>query len=501
MAPAAATARAASLCFQLRVNRMHVDGLRRFQESFVREATRPGIDTAVLSCPRGNGKSWIAGHLVARALTPRDPLHVPGGESVLVSGSIEQCRIVYRAARAILDAGPHAAEYRYVDSATRVGISHRPSATRLRVLGSAAKRAMGFVDVPLVIADEPGVYDVASGQLMHDAIMTARGKPGSPLRAIYVGTIAPATIGWWPELVERGSHRSTYVMHLAGDPETWDSWPTIRKANPLTAVSADFRRKLLEERDEARRDTRLKARFLSYRLNVPSGDESTMLLTVDDWQAVLAREVPARAGRPIVGVDLGSGRAWSAAVAMYSSGRVEALAIAPGLPSIDEQEKRDRVPRTTYSRLVEAGSLHVAEGLRVQPPGQLWAAVCATWGRPARVLCDYFRLPELKDVVRAEAPIFPRRPLWSTAAEDIRGVRRLAKDGPLSCAPESRGLLTASLAAALVKNDEHGNVRMVKRGTNGEARDDVVAALCLSAGSLERELAKPAATFPSYVVA
>ena len=46
-------------------------------------------------------------------------------------------------------------------------------------------------------------------------------------------------------------------------------------------------------------------------MNRPSGDESTVLLTVTDWERVTAREVPEREGRPIVGVDLGGGRAWS----------------------------------------------------------------------------------------------------------------------------------------------------------------------------------------------
>ena len=39
-------------------------------------------------------------------------------------------------------------------------------------------------------------------------------------------------------------------------------------------------------------------------------------------------------GRPIVGVDLGGGRAWSSAVAYYPNGRVEALAVAPGVPDV-----------------------------------------------------------------------------------------------------------------------------------------------------------------------
>ena len=67
-------------------------------------------------------------------------------------------------------------------------------------------------------------------------------------------------------------------------------------------------------------DSRLKARFLSYRLNVPSGDESEILLTVADWEAIEDRPVPGRVGKAIVGVDLGGGRALSSAVALWTSG-------------------------------------------------------------------------------------------------------------------------------------------------------------------------------------
>ena len=168
--------------------------------------------------------------------------------------------------------------------------------------------------------------------------------------------------GWWHNLIADGSHGSTFAQVLQGNPEKWDRWSEIRRCNPLTSISPDFRRKLLEERDAALADTRLKARFLSYRLNIPSGDESEVLLTVDDWQRVAAREVPDRVGRPLVALDLGGGRAWSAAVALYANGRTEALAVAPGIPSLGEQETRDRVPGGTYARLAESGALMVAEG-------------------------------------------------------------------------------------------------------------------------------------------
>ena len=459
--------------------------LRPFQKRFIRAATSSGIDTAALSLPRGNGKSYLAAYLVSRILTPDDELFVSGSESVLCAASIEQARIVFRFARATLEPS---GEYAFLDSHTRIGIRHKATNTRLRVLGSNGKTAMGLVGCPWAIADEPGAWEVNGGTLLHDAIETAKGKPGSPLRAIYIGTLAPAMSGWWHDLVKRGPHRSNYVQALIGNPERWDQWPEIRRCNPLTAIDANFRRKLLEERDEARRDSRLKARFLSYRLNVPSGDESTMLLSLEDWKRVISRPVAERDGLPIVGIDLGAGRAWSAAVAAWTTGRIEALAVAPGIPSIEAQEKRDRVPSGTYQTLIDIGALSVAEGLRVQPPAELWQSVTDAWGAPEAVVCDRFRIAELQDTVNG-TPVIPRVTRWSEASSDIRALRKLALDGPLSCSPSSRALIAASLAAAVVENDKQGSMRLVKLGTNNTGRDDVAVALTLVAGMLQRAMA------------
>lgn len=85
----------------------------------------------------------------------------------------------------------------------------------------------------------------------------------------------------------------------------------------------------------------------------------------------------------------------------------------------------------------------------------------------------------------------PRIARWSEAGEDIRALRRMAADGPLACAESSRPLLTASLSAAMVVNDDQGNTRLKKKGTNNTARDDVAAALVLSAGAHMRSLSQP----------
>ena len=167
--------------------------LRPFQRRFIKAATAPGIDVAALSMPRGNGKSALAAHLLTRVMTETDPLFRPGTESVLCAASIQQARIVFRFLRADLEGtGP----YRFVDSATRIGCLHKPTNTRLRIIGSSGRTAMGLVGCPWAVCDEPGSWEVLGGELMNDAIQTALGKPGSPMRVVYIGTKAPAaTVG------------------------------------------------------------------------------------------------------------------------------------------------------------------------------------------------------------------------------------------------------------------------------------------------------------------
>ena len=465
--------------------------LRPFQRRFIERATAPGVDTAVLSVPRGNGKSWLAAYLLMHAMTPGDPLHIPGSEYLLCAASIEQARLCFRFVREWLEP---TGEYRFMDSVTRIGIVHKATNTRMRVLSSNGKTSMGIVNCPLLVADEPGSWEIVGGQLMHDAIQTALGKPGSPMRVIYIGTLAPGALAaghWYYDLVHDGTHRSTYVQALRGDAEKWDTWPEIRRCNPLTAISPEFRAKLLEERDAARADSRLKARFLSYRLNLPSGDEATMLLTVDDWECVTRRAATERVGKPAVGIDLGAGRAWSAAVGIWKGGRIEAIAVAPGIPSLADQEKRDRQPAGTYQRLYDAGLLRLADGLRVPPPAMLIEAIKQEWGTPGVIIADRFRESELRDVIGG-IPLETRVTRWSEAASDIRAVRKLAKDGPLSCAPESQQIVAASLAVAWIKNDDAGSSRLVKRGHQNCSRDDIAAALLLCAGAYQRAATKPA---------
>ena len=80
---------------------------------------------------------------------------------------------------------------------------------------------------------------------------------------------------------------------------------------------------------------------------------------------------------------------------------------------------------------------------------------------------------------------------WFDAAADIRALRKGFRDGPFSIDEGSRALLTASLSAAYVKNDDQGNTRLAKDGKNNRARDDVAAALLLASGAWERAASTP----------
>ena len=137
------------------------------------------------------------------------------------------------------------------------------------------------------------------------------------------------------------------------------------------------------------------------------------------------------------------------------------MAVAPGIPSIEDQERRDRTPKGTYQTLIDIGALEVADGLHVQPPSQLVAGIRERWGVPRVIVCDRFRLGDLQDAARG-IRLEPRVTMWAQSSEDIRAVRRLSRDGGLAVAEDSQLLIAASLAVATVQSDTSGNSRMIK---------------------------------------
>ena len=70
---------------------------------FERAVENPAYDVVALSGPRSLGKTFMAGRILARALTPGDSLFVDGREVVLGAASLAQARFSYQFTRAILE--------------------------------------------------------------------------------------------------------------------------------------------------------------------------------------------------------------------------------------------------------------------------------------------------------------------------------------------------------------------------------------------------------------
>ena len=191
-----------------------------------------------------------------------------------------------------------------------------------------------------------------------------------------------------------------------------------------------------------------------------------VLLSVDDYQLMADRQVPEPDGAAIVGIDLGHSQGFLARRRLY--GLLGALTPWPFVleyPALRIKRRGTTYQRGLYQRLVDDGRLLVADNLRVVPPEILWDAIVDRWGYPALVVCDRFRLNDLRDVLGQSVPIEPRVTQWSSSSEDIRALRKHVKDGPFALVPTAASkLLITSLSKSRVQSDSSGNVRMIKDG-------------------------------------
>ena len=458
-------------------------GLLPFQEAFVRAVGRKEhpVEIAALSTPRACGKSWLCGRMVARSLTPGDPLHEPGVENILCSASTAQARIVLDFAR---DALGESEAYRWrLD-----GGIHKDSRTRVRVISSDSRRALGLgANVRLVIADEPGAWSPTAGRRLWDAVTTALGK--RRMCVVAVGTLAPAPLtgpaSWWPSFVEAGSGEGRHVVLIQASPDKWESFDEVLRCNPVAAINPYLKQTLEREHNAALKSERAARTFKMYRLNLPGGDpvDTQPLITTAEWERVCARPVPECSGKPIVAVDLGGNRSWSAACAIFPSGRIEAWALAPGVPSLADQERADQVPTGTYSELVRSGGLAVDVGRAVPGIERLLARVWA-W-EPRCVVADNYRCPELYQVVNGRVRVIERARSGGEATSNVQALRSLLLDSEAGVSESSRALLGAAWAQTNLVIDNSGITKVTKLDQR-RSRDDASAALLLAAGEQAR---------------
>ena len=458
-------------------------GLLPFQSAFVAAVCRQDNppDIAALSIPRGNGKSWLCGGLVARSLTPGDPLFEPDVENILVSASRSQAAIVLDFTRAALGESD---AYRW----SKDGVIHKDTRTRVRIVSSDARRALGLgANVRLIVADEPGAFGPTEGRRLWDALTTALGKRRTTVVA--VGTLAPAPLtgpaSWWPSFVLSGNSDGRHVSLLQADPEKWTDFDEVLRVNPVAAINPHLRRTLAREHAAALSSERAARPFRQYRLNIPGEPVDTQpLVTAAEWARVCARPVPACEGHPTIGVDLGGSRSWSAACAVWPSGRVESWALAPGVPSLSEQEREDQVSEGAYrgagpvgrSDLWTMGGLFQTSGCCCRVSGS---------GRRSVLVSDPYRSAELYQVVAGRVRIVERARGGGESTSNVQALRARLLDTAAGVTEASRDLLGAAFAQTSLVIDSSGITKVTKARAK-RSRDDAAAALLLAAGELAR---------------
>ena len=385
--------------------------------------------------------------------------------------------------------------YRYQDSGQRVSCTHVATRTRVRVASSDAKRAFGLgANTPIVVGDEPAAWLDRAGTLMYDALETSGGK--ADMKLIFIGTRAPATEGgWWRTLVDHGDGSDSTYRQVHDAPVDGEGQPTdaltmraARRANPLIGWNLHLLPELRDQLRKARQSDDAFARWCSYRLNRPVQPARSVLFTVEAWRQIESRPVPPAVGRPIAGVDIGSSRSWTAGCLLWPSGRCHVALVAPGIPDLSEQERRDGMPSGSYARLVDDGVLEVDAGRQVVRPEKLIDRLLQ-FG-PRLIVGDEFRRPAVADAIGGRAPWVTRRTRWSEITEDIGHCRKLGHDGGLTVTPESSRALMMAFAETEVAADDDGNVRLTKR-RRGRSRDDLCVALVMAAGAAARMPARP----------
>ncbi|MCY3812455.1 MAG: terminase large subunit, partial [Gammaproteobacteria bacterium] len=262
----------------------------RWERRFIRGAF--GVEgDAAMTVARGNGKSAVVAGLACAVADPEGPLHGNRREVVCVASSFGQAKIIFEDCLAMLRAkvGLDKSYWRIQDSENRALIEHRASGARIRCIGSDPKRAHGLRPA-LALLDEPAQWDSAKADRMLAAIRTGLGKsPGS--RLIALGTRPSDPTHWFAKMLE---HSADYAQsHAAREGDGDFAMRTIRRANPSIDHLPSLMARIIQERDDAKRDETLLASYRALRLNRGTSDvERSLLLSPGTWQRAECHQDP-----------------------------------------------------------------------------------------------------------------------------------------------------------------------------------------------------------------
>ena len=462
-----------------------------WEKRFIHGAFKvPG--SAAISVARGCGKSALVAAIASAVVDPTGPLHGRRREVVVCASAFLQGKVIFEDVLSFLRFR-HDIEnqrlWRKNDSANNASLEHRPSGARIRCIGSDPARSHGLRP-SLVAADEPAQWPGTTSERMLAALRTSLGKvPNSKLIAL--GTRpAGGNAHWFNRMLNgEAAYSQLHAAHPDDPPFRVRTW---RKANPSLSILPSLEKQIRIEAAEAKRSDVALASFKSLRLNLGIEDTvQAMLLDADTWER--AEGDAEQRGPSIWGIDAGTSAAQSAVSSYWPvSGALDAFAVFPELPSLVQRGLADGVGRL-YVDCARRGELKTL-GERVSDLGGMLREAERRWGRPRAVVCDRWRVDELRQCmgeVNLRVPILPRGMGFQDGAADVREFRRAVIGGRVT--PRRSLLLRSAMREARTVSDPAGNAKLAKGAQGGRrarARDDSAAAAILAVAEGSRRASR-----------
>jgi phage terminase large subunit-like protein len=333
--------------------------LLEFQERFVRgvygnvdDLGRRRVRLAALSVARGNGKSAIlAGLSLAHLL---GPMVEPYGEAYAAALDREQAGVLYRMARAYIEATPWMAARVNIKDWHKEVVDEQTSSI-WRALTSDARKAHGLAP-SFWIADEVAQW---RSRELWDNLATGMGKRAQAL-GVTISTQAADDHHFFSEMLDAQPDPTVYVqLHAAPKDCALDDREAWRAANPALGAFLN-EDQFADAAARAMRSPSFEPSFRLLNLNQRVAAEGRFIEQAD-WEANADEFNPADLeGQPCYGgLDLSSTRDLTAFALWFPGpGKLLAWHWAPA-DTIVERAERDRVP---YPKWADGGWIERTPG-------------------------------------------------------------------------------------------------------------------------------------------
>ena len=442
----------------------------------------PEVQTALLSVARKNGKTSLLALLLSAYLDPRSPLY--GGASWrALSITVNQDK-ASRLARAIMGiAKSSALPFKWTKG--NAPCIESPDGAGLDFLTSGRGGAHGG-DVDLSVIDEAGLLTSARDKHVWSSAQSSVSASGG--KTIILGTrlrgdLFEASLDQMRRGIE-GVAGLEFAPALDCDIMDEAAW---RAANPsLGPVKGEryMRNMAIAAADDPSRQPDFRADDL----NLPASADEETIVSVTDWKQVevSADDLPEAEGRVFVGWDIGGSSSMTAALMLWESGRMEAIAAFPARPGIEKRGRMDGVG-DLYGRMVRRRELLLSGG-RLCDLGALFGIVAERVADFEVAACGADRYRKAEVIAAADGTPFSEIEwVWrgtgaSATADgsyDVRAFQAAVLRGEIAVVGGSL-LWPFSIASSRLRYDGAGNPALDR--SRSRARQDVISAGVIACG-------------------